>query len=46
MPETFQIAMFNTALSVENFKTAMAVPTALGLDPRIANLGKSQELNM
>ncbi|KAJ0037565.1 hypothetical protein Pint_23669 [Pistacia integerrima] len=31
------IANFNTALSVENFKAAMAVPSALGLDPTIAN---------
>lgn len=31
------IAIFNTALSVENFKAAMSVPSALGLDPTIAN---------
>ncbi|KAJ9169370.1 hypothetical protein P3X46_017573 [Hevea brasiliensis] len=31
------IAIFNTALSVQNFKAAMAVPAALGLDPSIAN---------
>ncbi|KAL5717346.1 hypothetical protein ACHQM5_010364 [Ranunculus cassubicifolius] len=31
------IALFNTALSVENFKAAMSVPRALGLDPTIAN---------
>ncbi|KAK9675452.1 hypothetical protein RND81_11G007900 [Saponaria officinalis] len=31
------IAIFNTALSVENFKAAMEVPAALGLDPTIAN---------
>ncbi|KAK6160359.1 hypothetical protein DH2020_003740 [Rehmannia glutinosa] len=35
--ERRQIAIFNTALSVENFKAAMAVPAALGLDPNIAN---------
>ncbi|KAK9675449.1 hypothetical protein RND81_11G007900 [Saponaria officinalis] len=33
------IAIFNTALSVENFKAAMEVPAALGLDPTIANSG-------
>ncbi|XP_038892398.1 4-methyl-5-nitrocatechol 5-monooxygenase isoform X2 [Benincasa hispida] len=31
------IALFNTALSVKNFKAAMEVPAALGLDPKIAN---------
>ncbi|XP_039120920.1 2,4-dichlorophenol 6-monooxygenase isoform X2 [Dioscorea cayenensis subsp. rotundata] len=31
------IAIFNTELSVQNFKAAMAVPAALGLDPTIAN---------
>ncbi|XP_020091632.1 uncharacterized protein LOC109712456 isoform X3 [Ananas comosus] len=31
------IAISNTALSVENFKAAMSVPSALGLDPTIAN---------
>jgi 2-polyprenyl-6-methoxyphenol hydroxylase-like FAD-dependent oxidoreductase len=31
------IAFFNTALSVQNFRAAMAVPAALGLDPAIAN---------
>ncbi|KAL6998235.1 hypothetical protein U1Q18_008361 [Sarracenia purpurea var. burkii] len=31
------IAIFNTALSVQNFKAAMAVPAALGLDPTVAN---------
>ncbi|KAI4336611.1 hypothetical protein L6164_015115 [Bauhinia variegata] len=31
------IAMFNTALSLQNFRAAMAVPAALGLDPTIAN---------
>lgn len=36
-----QIAIFNTDLSVKNFKAAMAVPAALGLDPHIANSGKS-----
>lgn len=39
-----QIANFNTALSVENFKAAMAVPSALGLDPTIANSGKPMQL--
>lgn len=36
----FQIAVFNTELSIENFKAAMAVPAALGLDPTVANSGK------
>ncbi|KAM4109553.1 hypothetical protein ACB094_03G127300 [Castanea mollissima] len=31
------IAIFNTALSVQNFRAAMSVPAALGLDPTIAN---------
>ncbi|KAM0932169.1 putative 2,4-dichlorophenol 6-monooxygenase [Dioscorea sansibarensis] len=31
------IALSNTELSVQNFKAAMAVPAALGLDPTIAN---------
>ncbi|KAJ9554504.1 hypothetical protein OSB04_018549 [Centaurea solstitialis] len=31
------VALFNTALSIQNFKAAMAVPAALGLDPTIAN---------
>lgn len=31
------IAIFNTALSVQNFRAAMGVPSALGLDPMIAN---------
>ncbi|KAG1330831.1 2,4-dichlorophenol 6-monooxygenase [Cocos nucifera] len=31
------IAISNTNLSVQNFKAAMSVPTALGLDPTIAN---------
>ncbi|XP_074271320.1 uncharacterized protein LOC141595251 [Silene latifolia] len=31
------IALFNTALSVQNFRAAMEVPAALGLDPTIAN---------
>ncbi|XP_060184427.1 uncharacterized protein LOC132614085 isoform X1 [Lycium barbarum] len=35
--ERSQIAQFNTALSVENFKAAMRVPAALGLDPTVAN---------
>lgn len=34
-----QIAIFNTALSVQNFRAAMSVPAALGLDPTIANSG-------
>lgn len=34
-----KIASFNTALSVQNFRAAMAVPAALGLDPTIANAG-------
>uniref|UniRef100_A0A6V7QS98 FAD-binding domain-containing protein n=1 Tax=Ananas comosus var. bracteatus TaxID=296719 RepID=A0A6V7QS98_ANACO len=34
------IAISNTALSVENFKAAMSVPSALGLDPTIANSGR------
>jgi hypothetical protein len=39
-----QIAIFNTALSVQNFRAAMAVPTALGLDPTVANSGKPTHL--
>ncbi|KAG9144608.1 hypothetical protein Leryth_010821 [Lithospermum erythrorhizon] len=35
--ERKEIASFNTALSVQNFKAAMEVPAALGLDPSIAN---------
>ncbi|CAH9096766.1 unnamed protein product [Cuscuta europaea] len=35
--ERRQIASFNTSLSVQNFKAAMRVPAALGLDPTIAN---------
>lgn len=31
------IAMFNTALSIQNFRAAMEVPAALGLDPKVAN---------
>ncbi|XP_065876781.1 uncharacterized protein [Euphorbia lathyris] len=31
------IALFNTALSVQNFRAAMEVPAALGLDPSIAH---------
>jgi hypothetical protein len=31
-----QVAKANTALSVANFKAAMAVPAALGLDPSAA----------
>ncbi|XP_021746639.1 uncharacterized protein LOC110712483 [Chenopodium quinoa] len=31
------IAKFNTALSVQNFRAAMEVPAALGLDPTVAN---------
>ncbi|KAE8023641.1 hypothetical protein FH972_009316 [Carpinus fangiana] len=31
------IAIFNTALSVQNYRAAMAVPAALGLDPTVAN---------
>uniref|UniRef100_A0A5B7BW30 FAD-binding domain-containing protein n=1 Tax=Davidia involucrata TaxID=16924 RepID=A0A5B7BW30_DAVIN len=31
------IAIFNTALSVQNFRAAMAVPAALGLNPSVAN---------
>lgn len=31
------IALFNTALSIQNFRAAMEVPAALGLDPTIAN---------
>ncbi|KAF3785341.1 hypothetical protein EJ110_NYTH28182 [Nymphaea thermarum] len=34
------IALFNTALSIENFNDAMSVPSALGLNPNIANSGK------
>ncbi|ESW35727.1 hypothetical protein PHAVU_001G259800 [Phaseolus vulgaris] len=31
------IALFNTRLSLENYKAAMSVPAALGLDPTVAN---------
>ncbi|CAN0929260.1 Putative polyketide hydroxylase [Linum grandiflorum] len=31
------IALFNTELSVKNFRAAMEVPAAIGLDPTIAN---------
>ncbi|CAD6210922.1 unnamed protein product [Miscanthus lutarioriparius] len=31
------VAIFNTELSVENFKAAMSIPTTLGLDPTVAN---------
>ncbi|KAE8716600.1 Remorin family protein [Hibiscus syriacus] len=31
------IAVFNTALSVQNFRAAMVVPATLGLDPAVAN---------
>ncbi|KAJ3678152.1 hypothetical protein LUZ60_001955 [Juncus effusus] len=31
------IAISNTNLSVENFKAAMSIPSALGLDPQLAN---------
>jgi len=34
-----RIAMFNTALSIQNFRAAMAVPAAPGLDPIVANSG-------
>ncbi|KAL5991135.1 hypothetical protein ACLOJK_012041 [Asimina triloba] len=34
------IAIFNTELSIQNFKAAMSVPSALGLNPAIANSGK------
>ncbi|XP_051152894.1 uncharacterized protein LOC127266621 [Andrographis paniculata] len=35
--ERKEIAVYNTTLSVKNFKAAIAVPAALGLDPSIAN---------
>ncbi|XP_052111859.1 uncharacterized protein LOC107468906 [Arachis duranensis] len=31
------IAVFNTELSLKNFRAAMSVPAALGLDPTVAN---------
>ncbi|XP_034695717.1 2,4-dichlorophenol 6-monooxygenase isoform X1 [Vitis riparia] len=31
------IAIFNTELSIQNFRAAMAVPATLGLDPTVAN---------
>jgi len=34
-----KIALFNTALSIQNFRAAMEVPAALGLDPTVANSG-------
>lgn len=33
--------MFNTELSIQNFRAAMAVPATLGLNPTIANSGKN-----
>lgn len=36
-----QVAIFNTRLSVKNFRAAMGVPAALGLDPVMANSGRS-----
>uniref|UniRef100_I1NUD0 FAD-binding domain-containing protein n=1 Tax=Oryza glaberrima TaxID=4538 RepID=I1NUD0_ORYGL len=33
----YNVAIFNTELSVENFKAAMSIPAALGLDPTVAN---------
>ncbi|KAL2903592.1 putative polyketide hydroxylase [Bienertia sinuspersici] len=33
------VAMSNTALSVQNFRAAMEVPAALGLDPTVASSG-------
>ncbi|GMN49161.1 hypothetical protein TIFTF001_018326 [Ficus carica] len=38
------VAIFNTELSIQNFKAAMEVPAALGLDPSIANSGKPKQL--
>ncbi|KAK6922376.1 FAD-binding domain [Dillenia turbinata] len=35
--ERKQIALSNTELSVKNFRAAMSVPAALGLDPMVAN---------
>ncbi|TXG56097.1 hypothetical protein EZV62_017410 [Acer yangbiense] len=40
--EHMWIAISNTALSVQNFKAAMAVPSALRLDPTVANSGRAQ----
>ncbi|KAL5222022.1 hypothetical protein ABZP36_026735 [Zizania latifolia] len=31
------VAIFNTELSVDNFKAAMSIPATLGLDPTVAN---------
>ncbi|CAA7023593.1 unnamed protein product [Microthlaspi erraticum] len=31
------IALFNTSLSIQNFRAAMSVPSALGLDPTVSN---------
>lgn len=42
--EHFQIALSNTALSIQNFRAAMAVPAALGLDPIVANSGKESQI--
>ncbi|KAI5007083.1 hypothetical protein ZWY2020_047031 [Hordeum vulgare] len=36
-PADIQVAIFNTELSLENFKAAMSIPATLGLDPTIAN---------
>jgi len=34
-----QISVFNTRLSLENYRAAMSVPATLGLDPTVANTG-------
>lgn len=41
-----QVAIFNTELSVENFKAAMSIPAALGLDPTVANSGNMRTDNI
>ncbi|MQM09234.1 hypothetical protein Taro_042101 [Colocasia esculenta] len=35
--ERRHVALFNTALSIQNFKSAMSIPASLGLDPTVAN---------
>lgn len=35
-----QVAVSNTALSIQNFRAAMKVPAALGIDPAVANSGE------
>jgi hypothetical protein len=36
----------NLVWTVENFKAAMSIPVALGLDPTVANSGKTSYFSM